>query len=124
VIENYKYHILDDDKGIKTIVRPIFVHTMLVHNAWMLGRSVNENNEVVMPYFWRKCPANKIRINHYQTKSWQDWDNKNIRGDVLFSNEKKFTKEEFDMLDKKEVYDTIMDKYIAQVKERLLSKNN
>jgi len=123
VIENYKYRRADNDnQHLKPILSPRF--TLLVqscHFGTVAGASVDENGKRVRSLSTDVVlPHRKIRINHYQCKSWEDSQNKHKRGDALHGKDYNgYTKEIFDALDKNEVFDPIMDKYIEPVKQAI-----
>jgi hypothetical protein len=126
VIERFKDHAEINDKYkknrlIKSIVNPRLVFKNYAHIAEYINgkRAVDTNKKSHKDGATERPPLfNKMRINHYYTKSYEEFLNRLIRG----SNSKKYlrTIEEFTRRDYNEVKnDPIMDKYILLIKENI-----
>jgi hypothetical protein len=125
VIENFKNR--GDDTNIlhKAVINPRFAielgHT---HSFRMAGNTVDENFEIIDLSKSVALPKNKIRINHYHTKSVEEYEKKIPKGDAVFGQGlNRFTDEHFAIHDRNEIYDNIMDRYIEAVKQKLRSGN-
>jgi hypothetical protein len=116
VVKNYKYRRHDEPEGIvKSIADPNYVcRPSGAHLSNVIGDTVDENgNKLRKMSRQQKISGDKIRINHYQCKSWEDSCAKRARGDAMFGqNYDGYNKEIFDKLDKNDVRDDIMDQYI------------
>lgn len=122
VTENYKLRALDDfeaNKHIKTICNPrdvVFFRTP--HNPiYFKGYSVDENKNKVVGPFNENGTCNKLRINHYFTKSLEEYISKMNRGRA--DSYRKRDINDFYRHDKNDVYDFIMEDYITLVKNNL-----
>ena len=123
VIENYKYRSISDHH-FKTICDPqkVFNFTWNPHSLRSRPHffSVNENGEKIgdnYPYN-ENCQYQKLRINHYRTKSFNEFQLKNARGraDANFLNPLIVFNETDDQ---STVYDYIMEKYVPELKRIL-----
>lgn len=119
VMENFKKHALKS-WGVKSIVNPRLVCDVRVHvhdvagfiideNGKKLGRIIQEEN--------RNITTNKIRINHYVTKSFDEYTARMNQGSATNQKSTEYRSiEKFKWYDRNEVYDDIMDKYIKKLK--------
>jgi len=123
VIENYM-HRAEKLYGCKAIINPRFLYKMSnPHILNVAGNMVDENGSKCgfIDHSKNPLPCNKIRINHYHCKSWEEYLVKRKKGDVYFGkthdnyNEKSFKKN-----DRNEVYDPIMKNFISAVKQKCL----
>ena len=66
----------------------------------------------------RNITTNKIRCNHYVTKSYEEYIARMNKGSATAQISTEYRGiEKFNMYDKNEVYDDIMDKYIKELKK-------
>ena len=118
-MENYKYH-ADKSWGIKSIVNPRLVfNTKNPHTHEIAGFIIDENGKKmgrIIQTENRNITTNKIRVNHYVTKSFEEYSIRTKRGSAAQKNSPR-PLEKFNMYDRNEVYDDIMDKYIEQLKK-------
>jgi len=136
VIERFKYHAAADfarDALVKSIVNPRLIVDVGAHrHVYLSGRVVNgyghkvggafKNNLLVRLGIIKhkeEKAYDAIRINHYAVKSWEEYVARRTRGDNDAINGAKYNKEYFDLCNRNEVHDLIMDKYIEQIKKRL-----
>lgn len=119
IMENYKYH-ADKSWGIKSIVNPRLVfNTKNPHTHEIAGFIIDENGKKmgrIIQTENRNITTNKIRVNHYVTKSFEEYSIRTKRGSAAQKNSPR-PLEKFNMYDRNEVYDDIMDKYIEQLKK-------
>lgn len=110
VIESYTKRAKKKHYHYKTIANPRLCHGLHVHKHFNVGRTVYATED-------------KIRINHYHCKSWQEYSKRKIRGSAfrgLAAAQTRYTREFFDARDTNEVSDTlILERYLEQLKERL-----
>lgn len=100
------------DQGVSVISDP---HYFLVQNS-----TFNENGEILFgPY--NPHTSNLLRINHYATKSRNEWYKRGLKGkpDVP---EYKIDWSKFDQLQQMEVNDTDIQKFLPELKKRIESK--
>jgi len=119
VIENYTRRGITPPSGIdcKSIVNPRLVRKLACHEHDIAGDNINE--------YQREISSQRIRINHYSCKSWEDYQRKHIRGDGFYGIDfgyKKFNKNHFDSINLNDIFDPIMDKYIKKVKESMQNR--
>lgn len=121
LMENYKRH-AEKSWGIKSIVNPRLVidltnpHSHIVagftidENGKKLGRIIQDEN--------RNITTNKIRCNHYVTKSFEEYVARMNQGSATTQKSTEYRSiEKFNWYDRNEVYDDIMDKYIEKLKK-------
>ncbi|MCL2416816.1 MAG: glycosyltransferase family 92 protein [Bacteroidales bacterium] len=117
----------------KYIVNPRDVCKPNVHKCKMIGGfTIDENMKPIKRFDWqldrdvlkKGYSIQKIRINHYQIKSWEEYSKKYERGDVNRS-KPRYTRELYDRINSdKTVADNTMDKHIDSLKNRLNDKEN
>lgn len=122
VIENYKYHACDKrNSGIKSIVNPrlLICYTSL-HANHIAGFTIDNNGKKLGRINQTNNPPdyNKLRCNHYYTKSFEEYMAKFNRGTATGQSSEYRNAEKFKLYDRNEVYDTIMDKYITILKQK------
>jgi len=130
VIERFKDHSEDDfaeNRQVKTILNPRHVLCMQVHHAcYVKQTSVNSDKNKNKKYFPNRKPLfNKIRINHYFTKSYEEFLAKQAKGRVAPSfADKKLGDEYYHVNDERNIVknDGIMDKYIPLVKQNIAKR--
>lgn len=121
VIENYKYHAAHS-WGMKSIVNPRLVyetknpHThevagfIIDENGKKLGRIIQDEN--------RNITTHKIRVNHYVTKSFDEYIARMNQGSATKQISAEYRGiEKFKWYDRNEVYDYIMEKYVKKLKK-------
>ena len=121
ITENYKKH-ADKSCGVKSIVNPRLVYeTLNPHTHEVAGFIIDENGNKLGRINQTdpgKIPTNKIRCNHYVTKSFEEYA---ARMNLGFSSTLDRTKhrsiERFKYYDRNDIYDDIMDKYIPKLKK-------
>ena len=69
----------------KSIIQPKRCHGMTPHNPYTIDPyiTVDENYNYVDERSYNPLPYNKIVVDHYFTKSYEEWCNKLFRGDVM-----------------------------------------
>jgi hypothetical protein len=124
VLEKFKCHDEWDSRynhTVKSIVNPRCVFFMTAHIAEYIDgkKSVDsDKNENLMSGFERCALHDKIRINHYYSKSLEEFIVKMKKGRATSPGD--IPIEEFYRRDRNEIKnDTIMDEYIPIVKERI-----
>ena len=122
VMENYKYRAADKrNSGIKAIVNPrLFLEYHSPHANLIAGFTIDNNGKKLGRIAQTTNPPdyNKLRCNHYYTKSYEDYMEKYNRGASGCANTEYRNAEKFKLYDRNEVYDTIMDKYIKILKQK------
>jgi len=123
VIENYKYRANSTRKsGCKSIVNPrLVVSWHNPHINAVAGFLVDENGRHLgrIDQTYNPPSHDKIRCNHYVTKSFDEFRTRCAKGSAGGNTAKKaWTREKFDALDTNDIYDNIMDKYVSQLKEQ------
>jgi predicted DNA-binding WGR domain protein len=119
VIERFKKHEKMEafwGRGVKTICNPRAVFKMDVHEPFYFRFAVAVNsNKSSNKYYYMDVEQvyNKIRINHYFTKSYDECSLKVNKGRV--DGQGKYTLLAFEHQDKNDEYSDIMDKYILRV---------
>ena len=120
LLENYKKH-ADKSWGIKSIVNPRLVYdTTNPHTHEVAGFIIDENGKKlgkIIQTEKRNITTNKIRVNHYVTKSFDEYYARTKRGSAAQKNSPR-PLEKFNMYDRNEVYDDIMDKYVEKLKRK------
>jgi hypothetical protein len=127
VIEAFKYNSGKASNVGKFIAKPRYITDVLGHKGVMTaGNTVDENGEIIKHTAWYKdrrlkggFKINKMRISHYQIKSWEEYSLKYERGAAGSGNYKKYTRKTYDKLNDNSVLDTTMDKYIQPLKNIL-----
>jgi len=139
VIERFKAHSLiefESNRNVKTILNPRSVVNINIHASeyifWRNG--VNSNKEKVkcffserdkvFPFLKRDGVFDKIVVNHYFTKSYEEYVLRRSLGKAT-DNNVKYGMEAFYKYDKNDIKnDPIMDKYIPLVYENLKLRSN
>jgi len=127
VLEAFKYNWGKPHFCGKIIVNPRDIAVAGAHKSIMInGKTVDENGNVIKSSQWvkgRRLKGNftidKIRINHYQIKSWEEYSQKYNRGAVGSGNYKKYTRKTFDEININKALDHTMDKYVERLKDVL-----
>jgi len=121
VIENFKKHAAKS-WGIKSIVNPRLVYeTLNPHTHEVAGFTIDENGKKMGRIIQdenRNITTNKIRVNHYVTKSFDEYINRMNQGSVSNMKIQDYRSvEKFKWYDRNDVYDDIMDRYIEKLKK-------
>ena len=121
VIENYKHHAAKS-WGVKSIVNPRLVYeTKNPHTHEVAGFSIDENGKKlgrIIQTEDRNITTNKIRVNHYVTKSFDEYIARMNQGSATTQKSTEYRSiEKFNWYDRNEIYDDIMDKYIDKLKK-------
>ena len=121
VIENYKYHAAKS-WGIKSIVNPRLVYeTTNPHTHEVAGFIIDENGKKLGRIDQtenRNITTHKIRVNHYVTKSLDEYTARMNKGCATTQKISEYRDlDKFKWYDRNEVYDDIMDKYIRKLKK-------
>lgn len=121
VIENYKYHAAKS-WGIKSIVNPRLVYeTKNPHTHEVAGFTIDENGKKMGRIDQtenRNITTNKIRVNHYVTKSFDEYIARMNQGFSTTQNRSEYRGlDKFKWYDRNDVYDDIMDKYVEKLKK-------
>lgn len=125
VTENYKYRAVNDfeaNKHIKTICNPRKVIKPLDPHSFTYEKNyycVNEDSKKIYGPFNKGCSYKKLRINHYFSKSKNEYIKKKDRGLADHTENLKRTMDDFYAHDKNDVYDYIMEKYVPRLKTNL-----
>lgn len=110
VIENYTFHASSPYTRAKSIIRPFFCFSPHVHSSHCYGGSIE-----VLP--------TEFLLNHYYSKSEEEFLRKNSRGDAMFHNKPKPNLNFNDIEDKSmHAYVDIVKKMIKEISED--EKNN
>lgn len=121
VIENYKKH-STRTWGVKSIVNPrLVVCQTNPHLNDVAGFTIDENGTRLGRVDQTNNPpsCNKIRCNHYLTKSVEQYARRRSRGSACTGEIVSGAKREFEEKYKEEIQDDIMDKYIPELKSRV-----
>ncbi|GHV82027.1 hypothetical protein AGMMS49991_05850 [Spirochaetia bacterium] len=128
VIENYKNRADESDtRWTKVIVNPRSVMAPKTHACFVCGFTVDENKHIVKPEKFMDTnrpdlSMDKIRINHYYTKSLEEYLNKGKHGTLDLPRQYKRNADGFMYDDKNAVFDPIMDKYVEPVKAAIANQ--
>ena len=78
--------------------------------------AINEQGKVKSRPLWNIIPplTDKIVVNHYHCKSWEEYSLKNQRGDVVKVKSEKYNRKLFDEHDRNEIFDDGILKYRAE----------
>ena len=122
VIERFTKRASDDfvrNMEIKSIINPRFCVGMDVHKPYIYKNyySVDENYNRIYSHKNNPFTIKKIRINHYFCKSWEEYLNKQKRGDSMIGELKHNSKLWFDFNNRNDVEDLIMKPYVDKVKK-------
>jgi len=128
VIERFKRHAKRDDIiccVVKTICNPRAVFKMDVHEPFYYQFAVivnSDKNSLRRHYLDIEPVYDKIRINHYFTKSYDECLLKVEKGRV--DGKGQYTVRAFEEQDKNDEYSDMMDKYIPQVLANIEKRRN
>lgn len=117
VIENFKYHNGCANGLTKAIVNPRRIIYANVHYHFVIGKTVDENYNIQYASDSNLASINKIRINHYFLKSFEEFSKKHAKGrtdNTSFGDlEECFAESDFN-----DTTDNVMDKYITALKSK------
>jgi len=121
VMENYKKHAARN-WGIKSIVNPRLVYeTLNPHTHEVAGFTIDENGKKMGRIIQdenRNITTNKIRVNHYVTKSFDEYIARMNQGSATDQESTEYRGlDKFKWYDRNDIYDDIMDKYIPKIKK-------
>lgn len=121
VIENYKYR-QPKPSGCKSIVNPRLIIAPQVHIHFVAGFVRDENGRKLGRIDQTNNPpsVNKLRCNHYITKSYEEFQERLARGGPSNGPNSEHIRrkaQKFDKLNDGAIYDDIMDKYVEPMKK-------
>ena len=123
VLDNFLYRAKEDGKGnncIKTIVNPrrVFKYEHVHFPTYLKGfYSVDENGKKVEGWSNKIYEIKKIRINHYFTKSKEEWIIRRSMGKADYKDRSQIrTLDEFMEHDNNDIYDDGMLFYVDKMK--------
>lgn len=129
VIDIFRKHATNDFiADCKTIVNPRKVFRVVnPHYCIVAGKTTDENGKVLYQYPYTDrpeatpMPKQRIRINHYYSKSWEEFERKSQRGYADKSSNKRSKRNiaSFKDHDQNKVADHYMDRYIRTLKKVL-----
>jgi hypothetical protein len=128
VIERFKRHEKMDGfvgRCVKTICNPRAVYKMDIHEPFYFRFAIAVNSSKNAQKFYYmdiEQVYDKIRINHYFTKSYDECLLKLHRGKA--DQKEQYTSSAFEQQDKNDEYSDIMDKYIPQVLANIEKRRN
>lgn len=120
IIENYRYRADDNfenNKYIKTICNPRLIKDITnVYSPEYIDDKYNidENGNKVIGNQNSNCPSSKLRINHYFTKSMEEYMEKMNKGKA--DSFDKRTLEDFNQNNKNDIYDYNLEQYVNLLK--------
>lgn len=124
MLDNFLYRAKEDGKGnncIKTIVNPrrVYKYEHVHFPTYLMGfYSVDENGNKVNGWSNEVVEINKIRINHYFTKSKEEWIVRRSMGKADYKDRSQIrTLQEFEEHDNNDIYDNGMLFYVDKMKE-------
>ena len=118
LIENYKWH-AEKQSGIKSIINPrLLIEYHSLHANFIAGWTIDNNGRKLgrIDQTNNPPPYNNLRLNHYYTKSYDEYIARQARGTATSQSAAYRGPDKFKKFDKNEVYDNIMDKWIEPVK--------
>ena len=109
VLERFTRRASNVDKHVKTIANPRAIDFVAIPhyaNYFELLTAVNENGDVVPEAFNESVTAEKIVVNHYHCKSWEEYSQKSKRGYACHHLQTNiYLKEKFDRADRNDEFD-------------------
>lgn len=119
VIENYKYR-AKKTFGVKSIVNPrLLIKYKNLHHNFIAGWTIDNNGKKLGHIDQTNNPPayNKLRLNHYYTKSYDEYIARLNRGSATKQSTQSYRGvEKFKYYDRNEVYDDVMDRFIEKLK--------
>lgn len=122
IIENYLYRTKNDgnfNDRIKSVVNPRLVKKMLTHYpVYHKGiYTISEKGKVIVGPLHEDFELNKIRINHYFTKSKEEWTKRRNLGKADHTDDAKRSIDQFYENDSRDVYDVSMLRFSDKIKD-------
>lgn len=124
VLENFLYRASENGRGndcIKTIVNPrkVYAFEHVHYPTYIFGvHSVDENGNIINGWNHSNLEIKKIRINHYFTKSKEEWIERRKIGKADAKDRTKIRSlEEFQLHDNNDIFDDGMLYYVDKMKE-------
>ena len=118
VMENFKHHAAKT-WGVKSIINPrLLVGYRNLHANFIAGWTIDNNGKKLGYINQTKNPPayNKLRINHYYTKSYDEYIARLNRGSATTQTTASYRNaEKFKEDDHNEVYDDVMDRFIEKL---------
>ncbi len=127
VIERFTKHAeknFEMNRNIKSIINPRYCTLMRNHHAYFIGNAscVNTNGKKIKG--WRTNPCfDKIRINHYWSKSYEEYIQKKFKGDAWDGTKIRDIDDTYKQANQNVEEDSIMEKYIPLIKTELKKRN-
>lgn len=119
VIENFKYR-AKNTFGVKSIINPrLLVGYRNLHANFIAGWTIDNNGKKLGYINQTKNPPayNKLRCNHYYTKSYDEYIARLNRGSATGQSTQSYrSAEKFKFYDRNDIYDTVMDRFIEKLK--------
>lgn len=117
VLENYKFrgHNIYSKGHQKSILNPRMVLEPGVHYFRTVQNTVDESGRTIRRKGY-ELPSNRIRINHYHCKSWEDYQARNARGCVFFG-VPNYSLEGFKKHDHNDIYDYSAERFVKKLKK-------
>jgi hypothetical protein len=124
VMERFTSHSLasfERNKVFKSVVNPRRCVFMSVHYGRFVGAEAEVNSAYEKVQRVGLAPVyDKVRVNHYWGKSFEEWQVKRFRGSVADGDTRPLDREKFDYYNRNEVAgDSAMAKWAARVKKYL-----
>jgi len=125
-IENYIYRsdaAWNSNRHIKSIVNPRLVKSPRNPHCFRYVQgygAVNEKKEPVEGSMTKANSIQKVRINHYFTRSTEESRSKMERGNPDSNYKRPWN--DFERLNRNDVLDTIMEQYVPELKKRVLAR--
>ncbi|MDE3285615.1 glycosyltransferase family 2 protein [Lacticaseibacillus paracasei] len=127
VIDRFKHHATNEHiASYKAVVKPEFVvASNMPHMYSVVGRTVDENSTRIWYYPYpglrgsRPSSKEQFRINHYYTKSLEEYKTKSNRGDAFDANIMLKSMKEFHVQDRNEETDDLLDDMSVQVHKEI-----
>ncbi len=120
VIENFK-HRAKNTFGVKSIVNPrLLVCYNNLHANFVAGWTIDNNGKKLGYINQSKNPPayNKLRLNHYYTKSYEEYIARLNRGSATTESTQSYRgAEKFKFYDRNEICDSVMDRFIDKLKK-------
>ncbi|MCL2538114.1 MAG: glycosyltransferase family 92 protein [Alphaproteobacteria bacterium] len=128
VIENYLHHEKPHNGKYwhKAIFNPRRVYIVECHCCGVFGKTIDENGAPIpMPHnvdvftVPESCyiSTNKIRINHYAVKSWDEWIAKKYKGDAWKKRGQIKSDAYFTQYDQNDIFDDAMQKWVDLIRD-------
>lgn len=126
VIERFTKHSEENfprNRLVKSIVNPRLAVSMRAHNATFIGNTqAKDENHKRTKGKSKHISHEKIRINHYWGKSYEEYQIKKFRGDVSSGSLSPKEDSEFNYYNRNDIEDTSMQKYIKPIKDNLKNR--